>query len=277
MGIDLIEHAEEYISLGLRVIALTGKAPNTSAHRRGLYDALGGPEWQLITTDHEAILKMKFRHAETTGIGILTGPVYYVVDIDGEEGAVAWKDLVGEDYMPDRWVAKTGRGLHLWFADWREWPTTKLAEKLDFKGVGGYVAAPPSMHPNGHRYEWLLPPSFIEPPMEMPAPLIAQLEAGQFARVRAKEDRAVKKLERSALNEDGMLVNTTSFAGIIERMKSAEPGERNNVLNWAAFTMVGDGASDADLQELAAAAQERGMPDREIVRTINSALDALND
>jgi hypothetical protein len=196
-----------------------------------------------------------------------------VVDIDGEEGAVAWKEIAGADFIPDTWVAKTGRGLHLWLHDGLNvWPTTKLAEKLDFKGLGGYVAAPPSIHPSGHSYEWLQSPSEANV-MEMPEGLKDILNAGKFARDRVK----AKRVERQNFKETGLISNTPSFSGIIDRMRAALPGERNNVLNWAAYTMIQDGATDDDLQVLASVAREVRMPDYEIVRTINSAQAGSRD
>lgn len=259
----LEEAAREYIRLGLRTLALTGKTPNTAVHRTWSHENSIHGLTDILT------FRDAFRHPATTGVGILTGPTYYVVDIDGEEGARVWRDLVGDaDFMPDRWVARTGRGLHLWYADYRMWRTTKLGTKLDFKGYGGYVAAPPSQHPDGPIYEWLLPPTADEPPREFPEGLFTALGTGNWSVERSK----VKRVERRITRDAGMLMPTTNFDGILERMKAAEPGERNNVLNWAAYTMIGDGADDEDLQVLAQTALDAGLDRHEIERTIGSAL-----
>jgi len=265
----LLDAAYEYISLGLRVIALTGKTPNTDVHRTWSYDQ------SFYEGRGDAYMKLAFEHWATTGIGILTGPVYYVVDIDGEEGARQWRDIAGLDYMPDRWVAKTGRGLHLWYASSHQWPTTKLGPKLDFKGFGGYVAAPPSQHPDGPIYEWLLPPDAALPPWEMPDFLTEHLNAAKWAKDRAKNDAEVKVRNRVALGEDGIISNTQSFAGIIRVMTEAPEGSRNNVLNWAAYQMAVDGGDEADFVQLREAALATGMTLHETARTIQSARRAL--
>src|SRR4029077_4064599 len=51
----------------------------------------------------------------------------------------------------------TARGRHIYF----KMPTTpirnsagKVAPGIDVRGDGGYVLAPPSIHPSGKRYEW---------------------------------------------------------------------------------------------------------------------------
>ena len=81
---SLTKAAGEYLSLGLAVIALTGKTPNVKVHPHGLYDALrGAPE---SDADWEFIARF-MDHKDTTGVGILVEYPYVVVDIDGEEGA----------------------------------------------------------------------------------------------------------------------------------------------------------------------------------------------
>src|SRR5829696_5442263 len=52
------------------------------------------------------------------------------------------------------------RGLHLYFRHpGGELPTRiGLGNGLDLKGDGGYVVAPPSKHPSGANYEWIISP-----------------------------------------------------------------------------------------------------------------------
>lgn len=253
---------------GLRVIALSGKQPNGRVHPHGLKDALSAAE---PATAFDAA----FAHASTTGVGILTGMPYYVVDIDGEEGARAWMEMVGEEeFIPDRWVARTGRGLHLWVGSAYRFPTARLADKLDFKGEGGYVAAPPSRHPDGHEYEWLLPPSPVLPPLEMPLSLERLLLRRQREQEAKMVSRRAVRLQARRPLEDGVLYAVATFGGIIDRVRAEPEGNRNAVLYWAARTMVEEGADDEDLEELLNAAIESGLQRRESRLTIRSAVRA---
>lgn len=271
----LIEAAFDYVQRGLSVIALTDKMPNGKVHKRGLYDALTYATLANVKTAGEFL--RVFGHPGTTGIGILTGPVYYVVDIDGEEGAAQWKAIAGGAFMPDRWVARTGRGLHLWYGSTEQWPTTKLGPKLDFKGIGGYVAAPPSRHPDGHLYEWLLPPANLEPPMEMPDPLHDLLVENK----RLREAAMVGKSMRAPVPMDqrvpGLIYRDASFEGVLAAVREMKEGNRNNVLYWAAATMRDDGASPDDMAQLLDVAVEAGLPRWEARRTIQSAMSAARD
>src|SRR5208282_4586638 len=52
--------------------------------------------------------------------------------------------------------ATTGKGLHLYFdlpAECGPVPCS-AGDGLDIRGDGGYVVAPPSVHPNGNTYAW---------------------------------------------------------------------------------------------------------------------------
>jgi hypothetical protein len=272
---ELLDAAHDYIERGLSVIALTGKQPNTSVHKRGLYDAFSKGHAGLM--DRHAA----FTHPNTTGIGILTGGQfdtgggYYVVDIDGEDGAAQWKALVGSgEYIPDRWAAKTGRGLHLWVADIEPWPTVKLGSKLDFKGVGGYVAAPPSIHPDGHPYTWLLPPA-DESPMEMPEPLLAELRKRKALRDQAMIGKSMRKPVPVEDRIPGMIYNDVSHEGVIQKVREGGEGNRNNLLFWAAATLKEEGASQADFDRLLDAAVEAGLPRFEARRTMTSAIRSV--
>ena len=93
-------------------------------------------------------------------IGIPTGAVsgFVVRDIDpGGDASLA--SLAGQHgSLPETRTVKTGRGRQLWF----KYPGVPvrcsacvLGRGLDFRGDGGYVVAPPSIHPNGQRYAFL--------------------------------------------------------------------------------------------------------------------------
>lgn len=265
----LTEAAGDYLARGLAVIALTGKTPNVKLHKHGLHDALrGGPE----SDEDWAFIAGFMDHPDTTGVGIVIEAPYVVVDIDGEEGAIQWADLNGEPLISDRWVAKTGRGLHLWFATWRPSPTIKLGSKLDLKGVGGYVAAPPSKHPDGGTYEWLIPPG-AEAPMEAPEQLARRIEDHLYDLQASLEAKAVRARAYGPkyVEGDTVFYAQPNHDAVIEGMKSAVEGNRNNYLHWAAATLAEEGATDEEFETLEAAALAAGLERVEVTRTLRSA------
>lgn len=80
------------------------------------------------------------------------------VDLDGD-GPETWARLYGAITAPH---FQTGRGgLHLFFAC--PAPRASLlggivGAGIDLMADGGQSLMPPSIHPNGTRYEWLIPP-----------------------------------------------------------------------------------------------------------------------
>ncbi len=113
----------------------------------------------------------------SANIGIRTGKEsnLVVVDIDAAKGGSIEElyDFVPKEILEKTLWIKTGGGVHLYFA----YPpnaeirnsTNKLGNKIDVRGEGGYVVAPPSTHITGKTYEFLndnrimpLPPEFIE-------------------------------------------------------------------------------------------------------------------
>jgi len=92
-------------------------------------------------------------------IAIVTGPIsgIAVLDIDGKEGEESIKQ--NKLYLPPTPCVKTGKGYHYYFKyqdGVRNF--TRRYPGIDLRGEGGYVLAPPSIHPSGMRYEWLIPP-----------------------------------------------------------------------------------------------------------------------
>jgi Bifunctional DNA primase/polymerase, N-terminal/Primase C terminal 1 (PriCT-1) len=93
-------------------------------------------------------------------IGIATGPIskILVIDIDDLDAETELKKLETENAaLPATVESITARGRHLFF----KWPecevrnsVSKLAPGIDLRANGGYVVAPPSLHPSGKRYVW---------------------------------------------------------------------------------------------------------------------------
>lgn len=87
-------------------------------------------------------------------VAIVTGRVsgIVVLDADGQEGREA---LRGKPLPPTPCVL-TGKGVHYYFQHpgFEARNFTKRLPGLDFRGDGGYVLTPPSLHPSGQRYRW---------------------------------------------------------------------------------------------------------------------------
>jgi hypothetical protein len=111
-------------------------------------------------------------------IGIATGSKssVWVVDIDGMDGERSLGGILDEykAKLPQTVESITGSGgRHIFFRlpDY-DAPVIKnsarqLGAGLDIRGEGGYVIAPPSIHPNGRTYAWSVDSgsSFVEAPI----------------------------------------------------------------------------------------------------------------
>ena len=114
------------------------------------------------TTDHTKICAW-WDSNPNYNIGIATGAVsggVVVIDLDigkgknGCEVLKSWQKINGK--FPDTWCSITGRGgYHLFFktTDFVK-NSVNLYDGIDIRGNGGYIVAPPSIHPNGNIYKW---------------------------------------------------------------------------------------------------------------------------
>jgi hypothetical protein len=101
-------------------------------------------------------------------IGVRPPLGHIVVDIDPRHGgADTMRALVqAHGRLPQTWCARTGAGWHYWWFIVGETPALRaqLGPGVDIKhGGNGFVVAPPSIHPDGGRYRWLIAPSMCDP------------------------------------------------------------------------------------------------------------------
>lgn len=208
-------------------------------------------------------------------VGVACGPSgLLVVDLDGADGLESWQELRAEHPdTPRTLTARTGgAGWHLYFlapADHRLGNTAgKIAPKIDTRGAGGYVLAPPSMHPSGTAYSWCdRQPAELA---ELPGWLVNLLDPPPAPA------RPRPTLCRPAA---GDRYAAAALAREIEELRACPVGRRNDSLCRASFNLgqlVAAGRLDprAVLAELLTAAQGIGLGDREAERTAISGLRA---
>jgi hypothetical protein len=141
-----------YAEQGLMVFPLrpTLKTPHRGTH--GVSEA---------TCDPDRVRAWWARWPESN-IGIATGHVVDVIDIDGPNGVKGWAKLLETDPEPFGQVlgvASTPRpgGTHLYRPATGHHNTAGALAGIDYRGLGGYVVAPPSVNPAGTRYRWRKP------------------------------------------------------------------------------------------------------------------------
>jgi hypothetical protein len=135
------------------------------------YRTKGG--YKCATRDQSLIEFWWARHPDNN-IGVATGSVsaIFVLDVDGNEGRETLATLeeqhgqlptTVEVVTPGKINKKTGvhsgPGLHLYFRyplglDIRNAQDRDDLPGIDWRGNGGYVAVPPSEHPDGGFYAW---------------------------------------------------------------------------------------------------------------------------
>lgn len=151
---ELYEAAITYIQQGFAVLPLEvkNKRPLTP---HGVKDASKDP----------VVIQDWWHKWPNANIGIATGRIsgglcVIDMDIDEDKGLNGWKSLRDwqdkHGVIAPSWLCRTGRGgYHYYFqADEPVGNRVGVIPGIDVRGDGGYVVAPPSIHPNGTAYEW---------------------------------------------------------------------------------------------------------------------------
>lgn len=101
----------------------------------------------------EDVVKRWWKMWPRANIGLSVPTGYVVLDIDGDEGIVALREH--GFWLPETPQATTGKGWHYWFKTRTDLPPrAHMLPKVDLRGPGSYVVAPPSLHISGVQYRW---------------------------------------------------------------------------------------------------------------------------
>lgn len=147
-----LQAALDYLSRGFSVIPVQSK---------GKHPTVAWDEFQHRFPIHDEI-EHWFDPVRAGNLGIVTGSIsnLVVVDLDTNEAKNYLKNLMGHNQVMGVPRVRTGRGWQLFFRHPGQ-PLPNSASKifpdLDIRGDGGFVVAPPSIHPNGREYKWEVP------------------------------------------------------------------------------------------------------------------------
>src|SRR5262245_4747454 len=149
MTMAMVRGALALAGKGLHVLpCLPRDKPPATAN--GLKAATTNPDTIRQWWQQDPQFNIAFATGEPSGI--------FVVDVDGIDAEAELRKLEGQHgALPPTVEVITARGRHIWFkmpdAPIRN-SAGKLGPGLDIRATGGYVLAPPSIHPSGRRYEW---------------------------------------------------------------------------------------------------------------------------
>ena len=186
----LADAAVKYASMGFAVLPLKprGKEPNT-AH--GVKDA----------TADVAQVKAWWARRPNDNIGLAMGAAsggIVAIDIDVDEDAGkdgydtlrTWENAHGE--LPETATSITGRGgYHMLYRMQGVGNSVGRDSAVDIRSDGGFIVAPPSIHPNGVAYTWEFDPEEF-PPADADDNVKAFVASVQPAKAEGGERMSVK-------------------------------------------------------------------------------------
>jgi hypothetical protein len=143
-----------------------GKHPRTLLVPHGVAQATRDPER----------IEGWWRRAPLANIGLATGHLVDVLDVDGPEGIAALRAFAAEHgWTPGGPLARTGRGWHLYLQPSGTGPRNPIHPEVlahvDWRGKGAYAIAPPSRHARG-AYVWV---RGFDTPLEMAPSALQEL------------------------------------------------------------------------------------------------------
>ena len=241
---NIVDQVIKYHRAGIGVIPLKPRGKTPIIEKWDIYQKRRPTEQEILAW---------WKEHPTANIGIITGLVsgIVVLDTDGEEALEALKGR----YIPTTAVSKTGKGFHYIFRHPGGHGLANWAKKIpgcDFRGDGGYIVAPPSVHPSGAVYEWVVELESKDDLAEAPSWLIEICGAKNIVKAESPDD---------------------PDAWYVKAMKGVGEGERNDTAAKLAGRYLAMGMTTAETEAIIShwnAKNKPPIPTEELIRTINS-------
>jgi len=260
----MLEEALRYERMGFSVIPVNhvgargctcGLKDCKSQGKHPVGDWKRAQEHRLTPPDLQKIFADK---SPKRNVGIVTGPVsgIYVLDIDGEKGldSLARAGHPIESLPTTPTVRTGGGGYHLYFR-YPEWEVKSKTEilgagsKVDVRGLGGFVVAPPSDHKSGKRYEWVEGRGLEIPIAEFDLRSILPQEEKKSIRIRTRTKTAWHtQLFASGSDEGKRNSDATKLFGYYLSSRIGSEGARHLVRDYN--TRNKPPLSDSELEQI---------------------------
>jgi hypothetical protein len=274
----LLVAALRYAAAGIAVMPLHTPTPTGCSCRDGITCGSPGKHPRLRhgvldASTEPRVIRWWWRRWPDANIGIATGTIVDVCDIDTEAGLISILDLVHGERPPGP-VVRSGLGWHLWLAATGLPSRVGVVPGVDWRGRGGSAVAPPSRHASGRRYQFQRP--WNGGPLPDCPPELRRLltPPERAATVPARTITDLTRYAQAAL--DGEISRILAAPRpVIRNGRRLAAGGRNTALHLAAFRL-GQLAALGELDQadvwaqLTDAALTVGLPRPEVRRTIAS-------
>ena len=232
--------AEAYAALGYRVVAMHATRPDGGCTcQRGTRCADPGKhpclaDWPRAASTAPAEVRRWWQRWPLANVGLATGARFDVLDVDGPAGVEAQRAALAQRHPAEHPgpVARTGGGgWHLLYAPTGLGNRVGLLPGVDWRGRGGLVVAPPSIHASGRPYRWVRPlagglPTVPEALRRLLAPpRVERTTLPPPQPAAGHGGRRGERYARAALEREAAAV------------RAAPPGTCNATLNRAAFNL----------------------------------------
>ncbi|MFG1881980.1 bifunctional DNA primase/polymerase [Micromonospora sp. NPDC049102] len=188
-----------------------------------------------------ALVRQWWTRWPDANVGLATGTLLDVCDIDTTDGLRTVTTILDNARLTGP-VVRTGSGWHLWFAATGHANRVGVVPGVDWRGRGGLIVAPPSLHPTDRRYTFTqqfgrvlpdCPPALrrlLSPP---PVPVLATASPAAAISTRLEDP---DRYGLAALNgEIGRIL--AAPRPLIRGGQRITAGGRNTALHLAAFRL----------------------------------------
>lgn len=185
------------------------------------------PQWKEYSEKRPTREKVTswFTENPDANIAIITGEVsgIFVVDLDSSDAEKHAAEKGGFDGTPR---VVTGRGSQV-YLEHPDYPIPNRANrelKIDIRGDGGYVVAPPSIHGSGRQYKWVEDCSILDvAPVKSPEWVIDFIKNPPKSEVKESKQMTAKVIN---INEAAVKNDGNKFVDILRNGTST--GDRNH-------------------------------------------------